>query len=292
MRFWFSTFDLLAIFGLGSIFAALFLLEKARPLRRRVASWWRRLRVNLLVAAPTFLVLRLLLIPAVVAVAAFGERHGVGLLRWLAVPEPCAAVVAMLLLDYAMYGWHWANHRVPWLWRFHNVHHTDLDLDVTTAVRFHFGEMLLSVGVRSAQVLLLGASPLAALAYELVLEASTQFHHSNLRLPPRVERVLSWFIMTPRAHGIHHSIEDRETNSNYSNFLLWWDRLHGTTCLNVRQDAVVIGVPTHRDERELSARALLLMPFRRQRRARPDPAAPAPADPARTTGEPEGPLAP
>jgi sterol desaturase/sphingolipid hydroxylase (fatty acid hydroxylase superfamily) len=163
-----------------------------------------------------------------------------------------------------MYCWHWLNHRVPFLWRFHHVHHTDLDLDVSTAFRFHFGEMLLSVAARSIQVVVVGASPLAALAYEVVLEASTEFHH-NSRLPLRLERVLSWFIITPRAHGIHHSIVARETNSNYSNFLMLWDRLHRTLRLNVRQDEIIIGVPDYRDARELNLISLLLMPFRRQR---------------------------
>ena len=118
---------------------------------------------------------------------------------------------------------------------------------------------------RTIQVVIVGASPMAALIYEIVLEASTEFHHSNLRLPLRAERVLSWFIMTPRAHGIHHSIVAQETNSNYSNFLILWDRLHRTLRLNVRQQDIIVGVPDYRDARELGLVSLLLMPFRRQR---------------------------
>jgi sterol desaturase/sphingolipid hydroxylase (fatty acid hydroxylase superfamily) len=158
---------------------------------------------------------------------------------------------------------------VPFLWRFHHVHHTDLDLDVSTAFRFHFGEMLLSVAARTLQVVIVGASPVAALVYEIVLEASTEFHHSNSRLPLRLERVLGWFIMTPRAHGIHHSIVAQETNSNYSNFLILWDRLHRTLRLNVRQAEIVVGVPDYRDPSELGLVSLLLMPFRRQRQRTP-----------------------
>lgn len=222
---------------------------------------------NLLVAGPSFLILRLLLIPAVVAVASWAEVRQLGLLHLVDLPEVVAIVAAVLLLDYTMFLWHWLNHRVPFLWRFHHVHHTDLDLDLSTAFRFHFGEMLLSVGVRAIQVVLVGASPAAALIYEIVLEASTEFHHSNLRLPAKFERVLNWFIVSPRAHGIHHSIVARETNSNYSNFLLVWDRLHRTVRLDVPQEKIVVGVPAYRDSSELNVVSLLLMPFRRQRQS-------------------------
>lgn len=257
--------DFVGVPLLTVIFGVLLFAERARPLRRRVDVWLRRLITNAALAMPSFLILRLLLIPAVVAAAVWGERHDFGLLRWLDVPPVLSGIIAVLLLDYAMYAWHWLNHQVPFLWRFHHVHHTDLDLDVSTAFRFHFGEMALSVIVRSIQVVLIGASPIAALVYEIVLELSTEFHHSNLRLPFRLERVVSWFVMTPRAHGIHHSIVARETNSNYSNFLILWDRVHRTLRLNVRQDDIVVGVPDYRDPAELGIVALLLMPFRRQR---------------------------
>lgn len=250
---------------LTALFVLLLVAERLCPLRLRVDRWLRRVLVNVAIAAPSFLVLRLLLIPIVVMVAAWGESHQVGLVRWLGLPPVVAGVVALLLLDYSMFLWHWLNHEVPFLWRFHHVHHTDLDLDVTTAFRFHFGEMLLSVAARSLQVLLAGASPTTALVYEILLEASTEFHHSNVRLPRGLERVLSWLIMTPRAHGIHHSVVTAETNSNYSNFLIVWDRLHRTIKLDVRQEDIVVGVPDYRDPRELNVVALLLMPFRRQR---------------------------
>ncbi|HEX2099356.1 MAG TPA: sterol desaturase family protein [Candidatus Synoicihabitans sp.] len=219
----FQTFPILDRIGAPILvlgFLTLLFLERRWPLRQRVDRWLRRLLINLMVAGPSFLVLRLLLIPVVVAAATWAEAHDFGLLRLVELPAVVAAIVAILLLDYTMYGWHWLNHRVPVLWRFHHVHHTDLDLDVSTAFRFHFGEMLLSVGARTLQVVIVGASPMAALIYEIVLEASTEFHHSNVRLPLRVERGLSWFIMTPRAHGIHHSVVAQETNSNYSNFLM------------------------------------------------------------------------
>ena len=263
-----TTYPLLDQIGapiLTGLFVVLLFVERRWPLRHRVDGWLRRLLINLMVAGPSFLVLRLLLIPAVVAVAAWAEARDLGLLRLFELPPLVAGGVAILFLDYTMYWWHWLNHRVPLLWRFHHVHHSDLDLDVSTAFRFHFGEMLLSVAARAIQVVLVGASPIAVLAYEIVLEASTEFHHSNSRLPLRLERVLSWLIMTPRAHGIHHSIVPREMNSNFSNFLMLWDRLHRTLRLNVRQDEIIVGVPDYRDARELGLISLLLMPFRRQR---------------------------
>lgn len=261
----FQTFPIIDWTGapiLVGLFWVMFASEKLRPLRRRVQRWFRRLLVNFGLATPSYLVLRLLLIPAVVAVAAWAGHHHLGFVRMLPLQPWTATLIAILILDYTMYWWHWLNHRLPFLWRFHHVHHTDLDLDVTTAFRFHFGEMLLSVLARSVQVVLAGASPAAALIYEILLEASTQFHHSNLRLPLKLERCLSWFIMTPRAHGIHHSVVARETSSNFSNFLIWWDRLHGTVRLNVRQDDIVIGVPDQREPGELTFWRLLILPFR------------------------------
>ena len=254
--------------------ALLLVAEFRRPLRRRVRPWLARVRTNVGLAAVAFLVIRLALVPAVVGVAAWAHARGIGLAKLLPVPGAVGAALAFLLLDYTMYWWHRLNHRVPLLWRFHNVHHTDLDLDVTTAMRFHFGELLISVAVRSLQVVLAGAGPLLVLVYEIVLEAATEFHHSNLRLPSRLERVLNLLIVTPRMHGVHHSVLRRETDSNYSNVLSLWDRLHGTATLDVPQDAITIGVPAYRDPAELTLVGLLLMPFRRQR-AWPEPEASA-----------------
>lgn len=245
-------------------------LETWRPLRRRLQSRLKRLMTNAAIGATAMVTVRLALIPVVVLAAKWSHDHQFGLVYLLPLPSPARAVIAFLLLDYSMYAWHWLNHQVPLLWRFHNVHHTDLDLDVTTAARFHFGEMLLSVLVRSLQIVLIGAGPVLALVYEIALEASTQFHHSNWRLPYRLERLLSMLVVTPRMHGIHHSIVRRETNSNFSNMLVVWDRLHATLRLNVRQDEITIGVPSYRDAGELTFAKLLAMPFRGQRTPWPE----------------------
>jgi sterol desaturase/sphingolipid hydroxylase (fatty acid hydroxylase superfamily) len=273
------------------VFLVLIASEHARPLRRRLQHWIARGAVNLALALPACALLRLLLIPVVVAAATWAGKHDLGLARMVPMPAWLAGAVALLVLDYSMYLWHLANHRWSLFWRFHRVHHSDLDLDVTTAMRFHFGEIGFSVLVRTVQVVVAGASPAVALLYEVLLELSTQFHHSNLRLPLALERPLSWLIMTPRAHGIHHSIEAREMNRNYSNFLMIWDRLHGTLKVDVPQDKIVIGLPDLRDERKLRPWQLFLMPFRGPAPIPPVPAGKPPIGNL-TTPDPPGTLAP
>jgi sterol desaturase/sphingolipid hydroxylase (fatty acid hydroxylase superfamily) len=184
-----------------------------------------------------------------------------GLSYWLVAPVWMENILAFLLLDYSNYIWHILLHKLPILWRFHLVHHTDLDLDITTAFRFHFGEMLGSILFRGAAILIIGASPIMVLIYEIVFEAATQFHHSNTKLPFRLERFLNYLIVTPRMHGIHHSMVKRETDSNYSVIFSFWDRIHKTVRLNIHQDEIVTGVPAYADERELTIGKLLKLPF-------------------------------
>lgn len=257
--------DVYAAPVLATLFVGLLIAEYKWSLRRFVRGFFQRMLTNIAVAVPTLVVMRLGLIPLVVAAAYWAQQHEFGLLYVLPLPSWGRAVGAFLLLDYSLYVWHILSHKVPLLWRFHNVHHTDVDLGVTTALRFHFGEMLLSGAFRATWVLLIGAGPVVVLVYEAIFEASVAFHHSNWRLPYRMERLLSWVIVTPRMHGIHHSIVRRETDSNYSNLLNIWDRLHRTIRLNVRQDEITIGVPGYRDPADLGAIRLLTLPFRRQR---------------------------
>ncbi|HET6566767.1 MAG TPA: sterol desaturase family protein [Rhodothermales bacterium] len=248
------------------VFVALLYLEYRHPLRRWVQGVFsRRLLTNIGVSVPAFIILRLALIPAEVAAGYWATEHHFGLLYLVALPGWLCAVLAFLLLDYVLYIWHWLSHNVPFLWRFHNVHHTDLDLGVSTAVRFHFGEMILSGLFRVVGVLLIGAGPVVVLVYEVVFEASVAFQHSNWRLPIRLERILNLFIITPRMHGIHHSIFREETDSNYTNLFNVWDRIHGTLRLDVPQEDITIGVPGYRDGYDLSLFGLLTLPFRHQK---------------------------
>lgn len=170
------------------------------------------------------------------------------------------------MFDYTNYLWHTLNHKIPLLWRFHLVHHSDLDLDLSTAIRFHFGELVGSVFFRGAFVFLSGASPLTVIIYEIVFEAATLFHHSNTRLPVTFEKALNKIFVTPRMHGIHHSMIRNETDSNYSVIFSLWDRLHKTHCFNIPQDEITIGVPAYNKVDELSAINLLKLPFTKIRR--------------------------
>lgn len=170
-------------------------------------------------------------------------RFGINYLYRL--PAAAEFAIGFLMLDYLIYFWHWMPHKVPLPWRFHLVHHTDLDLDVTTAVRFHFGELIASIIGRGVCSDCRRLPPLV-IVYEIFFEAATDFHHSNLRLPPKVERILNLFIVTPRMHGIHHSVISHERDSNFSTIFSFWDRLHRMIKLRIPQEAITIGIPTHR----------------------------------------------
>jgi sterol desaturase/sphingolipid hydroxylase (fatty acid hydroxylase superfamily) len=151
-----------------------------------------------------------------------------GLLHWLSLPPAATLLGAIVLFDAWMYGWHRANHRIPLLWRFHRMHHSEKDLDVTSAVRFHPGEIMLSSGLRLGVLAALGMSLPLLIIYELALAPVIQFHHSNVRLPERLDRWLRAVIVTPHMHRIHHSVLRREHDGNYASIFSFWDRLFGS----------------------------------------------------------------
>jgi len=206
---------------LGCLFVALLLLQWRFPLRRQHFSVLHRLVRNFVLSIPGFAIARLAMLPIPIAIAFWARDRHIGSLNWLQLPTWAVVIATFLLMDYAYWWWHWAMHMVPVFWRFHNVHHTDLDLDVSTAARFHFGEMILSIGFLSLAVLLFGIGPIMLVAFFITLEAATLFHHSNWRLPIWIERILNLILVTPRMHGIHHSIVQRETNSNWGTIFCW-----------------------------------------------------------------------
>ncbi|AMR26579.1 hypothetical protein A0257_05310 [Hymenobacter psoromatis] len=267
----------LAVLGLG-----LLLLETRRPLRRRTRPRPERWPRNVLLAAPALPAMRLTLLPAMVHFAPALAPRRLPLAR---LPEPLRTAAEVLLLDYLAYTWHRLLH-APLLWRLHRVHHADLDMDLTTAWRFHFGEMLASIPYRAALPALLGVRPATVLSYEAVFEACTAFQHSNWRLPLAVEAPLARLLITPRAHGIHHSQVRRETDSNFGVVLSIWDYLHRTLRLNVPQAEVTIGVPAYPDPAAQTVPRLLALPLApRLPWARPDgsvPTRPAPPTPLTT----------
>jgi len=242
-----------------------FLLERLVPLRTPKSALFGRLIVNLAFSALALAVAALLVRPAVEASFGHLAEQPFGLMHLVALPAAVRGVLAFLLMDLSFYYWHLLNHRVPLLWRFHNVHHADPDLDLTTALRFHFGELALSAGFRIVQILVIGVSPWVYAAYELVFQANTLFHHSNMRLPIRLERAVNRILVTPRMHGIHHSQVRGETNSNYGVVFPWWDRLHRTLGLNVPQSALTMGVPGYSNPEDNRLWRALWLPFRRQR---------------------------
>ena len=246
-------------------FGALVWLERRRPLRREREPKLVRSARNLAFAGVSAAALRLTEKPVADRLTALVERRRWGLLKLARLPAWLEVTLAVVLLDYTLYLWHVATHRVPFLWRFHVVHHADLDLDATTALRFHFAELALSVPSRAAQIVVIGVSPLALSVWQTLLMLSILFHHSNVRLHTGGERALVRFVVTPRMHGIHHSTVHEETDSNWSSGLTLWDRLHGTLRLDVPQEEVDIGVPAYRDPRELGLAEILAMPFGEER---------------------------
>jgi sterol desaturase/sphingolipid hydroxylase (fatty acid hydroxylase superfamily) len=250
---------------LAGFFLLLLTLEGRFPLRHRTRAFVRRLMLNLCVSAFAFAAAAVVVRPFGLSVAAWTAAKPFGLLHLVALPAAVRCMLAFLLMDLTFYYWHLANHMLPVLWRFHNVHHIDPDLDVSTALRFHVGEVVLSAGFRVVQVGLIGPSPLTYLLYESVFQGSTLFHHSNVRLPLQVERLLNSVLVTPRMHGIHHSVVQHETNANYSVVFPWWDRLHRSLRLGVQQAALVIGVPAYHAPADNTLWNVLILPFRTQR---------------------------
>jgi sterol desaturase/sphingolipid hydroxylase (fatty acid hydroxylase superfamily) len=245
--------------------ALLFAFERLVALRRRSRPVLWRLLINVCISALAFAVAMLLVRPAALAVVQWASDTPFGVIHVLPMSGAAQFVLSFLLMDLTFYWWHVANHRLPFLWRFHNVHHIDPDLDVSTAFRFHFGEVAISAGFRVVQVSAIGLSAPIFGIYELVFQANTLFHHSNVRLPIRIERLLNLVLVTPRMHGIHHSQVREETNSNYSVVFSWWDRRHRTAGLNIPQSGIVIGIPGYSDPADNRLWNGLLMPFRPQR---------------------------
>jgi sterol desaturase/sphingolipid hydroxylase (fatty acid hydroxylase superfamily) len=210
------------------------------------------------------LAVRFLVPLGAVGMALVAGEHGWGLFNNVDLPEWLAVVLAVVALDLAIYLQHIMFHAVPLLWRLHLVHHADLDFDVTTGVRFHTFEILLSLGIKMAVVVLLGASALALLLFEVLLNATSMFSHGNVRLPAWLDRLLRLVVVTPEMHRVHHSAEPSETNSNFGFNLPWWDYLFGTYCPQptAGHEGMTIGLEQIRDEQRADRlHWMLALPF-------------------------------
>ena len=247
------------------VFILLFCVERAVSLRHPKARLLARVLVNLSISALAFAAAAIFVQPVVARLIDWTAQTSFGLLPLAGLSGGLELIFGFVLLDLSFYYWHVANHRIPFLWRFHNVHHIDPDLDVSTGFRFHFGEVALSSIFRVVQIGLIGPSLVTFLVYELFFLVNTLFHHSNVRLPVNFERLLNKVFVTPRIHGIHHSQVRTELNSNFSVVFSWWDRLHRTLRLNVPQARIVIGVPGYSMPGDNSLWHCLSLPFRAQR---------------------------
>ncbi len=247
-----------------SAFLLLVWLERRLPLRKRVEMALPHQARNLVLAGLGALTTILIEAPLIQPLARLVEERHWGISGLFGLHGTVAALVALVLMDYTFYVWHILMHRVPVLWRFHAVHHVDLDLDTSTALRFHCGEILLSVPWRAAQVLIIGLNPWTFSLWQVWFLLCIMYHHSNLRLPIRWEALLNRLLVTPRMHGIHHSNIEAETNSNWSSGLSCWDLLHGTLRLNIPQEKIEIGLPGFQDADALGLPVILALPFREQ----------------------------
>lgn len=234
------------------VFAVMALWEVRWPRRPRSGSRKVRWSANLGLAVLNALLLRLIFPAAAVATAALAAAHGWGWLNHSApsarLPPAVSILISVVALDLTIYLQHVMLHAVPLLWRVHRVHHADLEFDVTTGLRFHPLEILLSLLIKLAAIVLLGAPAVAVVIFEVLLNATSMFNHGNARLPLAADRLLRWLIVTPDMHRVHHSIEEDETNSNFGFNLPWWDRLFGTYRPQPRagHDAMTIGIRTFR----------------------------------------------
>src|SRR6202165_433279 len=245
---------LLRLTAFVGVFAAVAWWEFISPRRRRAFGRLARWPHNFGLLLVDIAAVRLLAPGAVIAGAIAGEAGGWGLLNALAFPLWVALPAGIALLDLAIYLQHVLFHAVPALWRLHRVHHADLEFDVSTGVRFHPIEILLSMAIKLGVVAALGTPAVAVLIFEILLNATSMFNHGNVSLPARHDRVLRWMVITPEMHRVHHSAVPRETNSNFGFNLPWWDRLFGTYRPQpaAGHDGMTIRLQQFRDPSELS----------------------------------------
>jgi sterol desaturase/sphingolipid hydroxylase (fatty acid hydroxylase superfamily) len=249
------------------------LWEWAAPRRLLAAGRGPRWPGNLGILAVDIVAVRLLLPITAVGAALIAAAKGWGLFVLLGLPFWPAFILGLIALDLTIYTQHVVFHYVPWLWRLHRVHHADIDIDVTTGLRFHPLEILISAGIKIAAVIALGVPASAVVVFEVVLNATAMFNHSNVALPAALDRLARWIVVTPQMHQVHHSIVRAETDSNFGFNLPWWDRLFRTyrAAPAAGESGIVIGLPIFRDRAERGLWRLLTQPFRGHRSDTPAP---------------------
>lgn len=248
-------FGMLLLIGLWELLAPKRALTVSKAIR-----WTNNLGLVFL----NSVILRLLFPAAAVGVAKLASEQGWGLFNYYDVPFWLAVVAAVIIMDFVIYVQHVMVHSIPVLWRLHRVHHADLDYDVTTGARFHPLEIILSMLIKFATILLLGPSIVAVIIFEIMLNATAMFNHGNIGLPKALDKVVRWFLVTPDMHRVHHSTEDDEANSNFGFSLTWWDRLLGTyrEAPRAGQIGMTIGINKFRDPKQVAwLPGMLALPF-------------------------------
>jgi sterol desaturase/sphingolipid hydroxylase (fatty acid hydroxylase superfamily) len=256
--------DFVRLFAFAAILAAMAAWEILAPRREQKLARSTRWPGNIGIVVLDTVLVRLVFPTTAVGLALVAEARGWGLFHTLGLPVWVSVPVAVMALDLAIYLQHVLFHAVPALWRLHRMHHADLEFDVTTGARFHPVEILLSMGIKLGVVAALGTPAVAVLAFEVLLNATSMFNHSNVRMPARLDRLLRWFVVTPDMHRVHHSIVVRETNSNFGFNLPWWDRLFGTYRAEPEagHETMTIGIEQFRQPAEQRLDRMLTQPFR------------------------------
>ncbi len=253
-----------------SVLALFAILEAIFPRRTRTRARGKRWPANLGISIINQIAARLIMPITAVAAAAYSIENGIGALNLISMPTWLEVLIGVLLLDLVIYVQHRVFHRVPVFWRLHRMHHTDTDFDVTTAIRFHPVEIVLSACIKIGAIFVIGPSVLAVLVFEILLNGISLFNHSNLDLSVKLDRFIRFFVVTPDMHRVHHSVRREETNSNYGFNFPWWDRFFGTYCAQPTDghDEMTIGLEYFRDERELRLDRLLIQPFKTHNESR------------------------
>ena len=247
-------------------FLSMGLLEYTKPRRLLSQHKWTRWFSNISLSALSTLLIHLTLGVIAVTTALYVQEHRWGLLTFVDIPQWGKMMVSLMALDFGIYIQHLLFHRMPLFWRFHRVHHTDLDFDVSTGIRFHPIEIFVSLIYKVVLIIAIGTDPITVVIFEIILNASSLFNHSNFYIPESVDQLLRWFLVTPDVHRVHHSALPHEFNTNFGFSITWWDRLCGTFKNKPEHShtSMDIGLKDYRDPKKLSLLSLLILPFRPQ----------------------------
>jgi sterol desaturase/sphingolipid hydroxylase (fatty acid hydroxylase superfamily) len=256
-----GSFIRLLLFWGGILF--FLILELLVPYRQITVSKLKRWINNLALTLFNTILIKLIFSAAILGTATYTEVHKLGVLHMIQAPAWLKILLTVAFMDFVLYVWHLLNHEVPLLWRFHRVHHSDLNMDVSTATRFHFGELAISAIIKICLIFFLGASIQGVLIFESALVLCAQFHHSSLKIPEWFEKIFLFLFVPPSMHRIHHSVIIRERDTNYGTIYSLWDRFLGTLLMNVDQAKIRIGVGPYQNPDKLNLHRLLVMPFTR-----------------------------